>query len=280
MVSAFPKLSREEESELWRMWHNELDVRAKEDFIRSNLRHAVSIALKYSRYGLPLAELIAEGNFGLVHALSKFEPERGNRSVTYAAYWIRAHILEYVIRSWSLVGVGSGPLRSKLFFKLRRERVRIQNLVGEGEQADTLLAQQFGVSRDQMVELMQRLEARDLSLDLKVSESAVTSLVDTLPSSGCNQEQAYVNSLENRRIRNIVRAAFDELDIRERLIIENHLMRDSEDELSLADIGRRLGVSRERARQLETRAKRKLRNRILELSGNEGLSGIGVNSAA
>ncbi len=282
MVNTFPKLSREEESELWRRWHNELDVRAKEDFIRSNLRHAVSIALKYNRYGLPLSELIAEGNFGLVHALSKFEPERGNRFVTYAAYWIRAHILEYVIRCWSLVCVGSGPLRSKLFFKLRRERVRIQNLVGEGEQADTLLAQQFGVSRDQMVELMQRLEARDLSLDLKVSEGAVTSLVDTLPSSDCNQEQAYVNSLESRRIRDIVRAAFDELDIREKLIIENHLMRDSEDELSLADIGRRLGVSRERARQLETRAKHKLRNRILELSGNEGLgeSGIGVNSAA
>ncbi len=280
MVSAFPKLSREEESTLWHKWHDEADLRAKEDFIRSNLRHAVSMALKYRRYDLPLSEVIAEGNIGLVHALSKFEPERGNRFVTYAAYWIRAYILDYIIRSWSLVGVGSGPLRSKLFFRLRRERVRIQNLVGEGEQADALLAERFGVSRDQMVGLMQRLDSRDLSLDFKVHEDANGSLMDILPCPECDQEQLYAESQEVCHLRDIVRSAFDVLDKREKLIIEYHLMRDSEDQLSLAEVGRRLGVSRERTRQLETRAKRKLRNRILELSGSQGLNGLGVNSAA
>jgi len=280
LVNGFPKLSREEESELWHRWRDGLDDRAKNDFVRSNLRHAVAIALKHRRYGLPLAELIAEGNVGLVHALSKFEPERGNLFVTYAAYWIRAYILNYIIRCWSLVDVGSGPLRSKVFFKLRRERVRIHNLVGEGELADKLLAERFGVSRDQMVGTMQRLDSRDLSLDLPAFNGATTSILDTLPSPICNQEQAYLDSLEENRMRNIVRTAFDALDKREKLIIENHLMRDVEDELSLADIGRRLGVSKERARQLEMRAKCKLRKRIMELSGSQGLSGIDVNSAA
>lgn len=238
MVNGFPKLSRNEETELWNRWRRSLDDRAQDDLIRSNLRHAVSIAFRYRRYGLPLSELIAEGNFGLVHALSKFEPERGSLFVTYAAYWIRAYMLEYIIRSWSLVGVGSGPLRSKLFFKLRRERARIQNLVGEGEYADTLLAQRVGVPRDQIVQLMQRLESRDLSLDIKVHEYATTSLVDTLPSPDCSQEQVYIDSQDDRCRRDIVRAAFDVLDGREKLIVEYHLMRDSEDELSLAEIGR------------------------------------------
>jgi RNA polymerase sigma-32 factor len=149
------------------------------------------MALKYRRYRLSLSEMIAEDNFGLVHALSKFEPEHGTRFVTYAAYWIRAFILDYIICSWSLVGVGTGPLRSKLFFRLRRERARIQNLVGEGEQADTLLAERFGTTRDQMNGLLQRLDSRDLSLGLKVSNNAVTSLVDILPFPGSNQEQTY-----------------------------------------------------------------------------------------
>ncbi len=280
MVNAFPKLSREEESLLWQQWHDKGNIRAKEDFIRSHLRHVASIALRYRHYQLPLSEMIAEGNFGLVHALSKFEPERGNRFLTYAAYWIRAYILDYVIRSWSLVGVGSGPLRSKLFFRLRRERARIENLVGDSEQANTLLAERFGASSDQMICLMQRLDSRDLSLDLKVANNADTSIADTIPSPGCNQEQTYIDAESERCLRDIVRTAFDVLDGREKLIIECRLMRDPEDELSFADIGRRLGVSRERVRQLEARAKRKLRNRILVLSGNQDLGLSGVNSAA
>ena len=140
MVQKLPKLTREDELELCKQWQNHADTKARDKLVRCHLRYVVAIALKYRRYGLPLSELIAEGNFGIVHALSKFEPDRGNRFVTYAAYWIRAYILNYIIRSWSLVGVGSGALRSKMFFKLRREKVRISNLVGEGEQADEMLA--------------------------------------------------------------------------------------------------------------------------------------------
>jgi RNA polymerase sigma-32 factor len=280
MVNEFPRLSRQEESELCHKWRSAFDVRAREKLIRSNLRYVVSLALKYRHYELSLSELIAEGNFGLVHALSKFDPERGNRFVTYAAYWIRAYILDYIIHCRSLVGVGSGPLRTKLFFRLRRESARIHSLVGDGDCADMLLAKRFGVSRDKMAALMHRLESRDLSLDLAAFDGAPTSIVDTIPAPNCSQEQAYQDCQDARRKDYIVRTAFKVLDSREKTIIECHLMRDSEDQLSLADVGRLLGISRERARQLETRAKRKLRRRILELSGQWGMSSIGVHSAA
>ena len=143
-VRVIPELSREEEGETARGWLRDGDLGLAEHLIRANLRYVVAIALTYRRYGLPLAELIAEGNFGLVHAVGKFNPDRGTRFVTYAAYWVRAYMLNYVIRSWSMVGVGSGPLRSKLFFRLRRERARIANLVGDGEQAEKMLAERFG----------------------------------------------------------------------------------------------------------------------------------------
>ena len=280
MVQKLPKLSREEELELCRRWQAEGSSQARDDLVRGHLRYVVAIALKYRRYGLPLSELIAEGNFGIVHALSKFEPERGNRFVTYAAYWIRAYVLNYIIRSWSLVGVGSGALRSKMFFKLRREKVRIANLVGEGEQADEILAERFNVSRAQIVAMVRRLEVRDVSLDAKIFDDAVTSLVDTLASSDCNQEERYSNSQDSDRAYDVVHSALAMLDKRERYIVEHRLMADTEEEVSLAEMGRRLGVSRERARQLEARAKRKLKQRIFELTGNTSLRGLSLEFAA
>jgi RNA polymerase sigma-32 factor len=272
MVQRFPKLDREHETELYERFHTTGDAAAKETLVRAHLRYVIAIALKYRRYGLPLSELIAEGNFGIVHALTKFDPARGNRFVTYAAYWIRAYILNYVIRSWSLVGVGSGALRSKMFFKLRRERVRIINLVGEGEQADELLAERFNVSREQMQSMVRRLESRDLSLDAKVFDDAVTTVVETLASTTDDQEQTLYSSQASEQTRDVVQTAIKGLDQRERYIVEHRLMADAEDELSLAEIGRRLGVSRERARQLESRAKRKLKLRLTELASSTGKS--------
>jgi RNA polymerase sigma-32 factor len=266
MVQQFPRLSREEEAELCRRWIQSGETAAKEQLVRAHLRYVVAIALKYRRYGLPLAELIAEGNFGVVHALGKFEPDRGNRFVTYAAYWIRAYMLNYIIRSWSLVSAGSGALRSKMFFKLRRERVRITNLVGDGAEATEMLAERFGMSEAQITAMLRRLEGRDISLDTKVFDDAVTTLVDTMESPMAGQEETLAGGQIRDRAQLAVRAALETLDPRERFIAEARLMADSEDELSLAEIGRRLGVSRERARQLEARAKRKLRNRIEEIA--------------
>jgi len=268
LVRDIPELDREEEGFLAARWLREGDHGAASKLVNANLRYVVAIALTYRRYGLALADLVAEGNFGIVHALRKFDPERGTRFVTYAAYWIRAYILNFVIRSWSLVGVGSGPLRSKLFFRLRRERARIASLVGEGEAGTELLAERFGAPAEKVLSMARRLEARDLSLDTKVFDDGQTTLVDTLESSGQSQEERFSATEERIHLKERLRSALEALDPRERYIVEARMMADEEDELSLAEIGRRLGVSRERARQLESRVKKKLRAQLASANEN------------
>lgn len=271
-VREIPQLSREEEAGVARKWLDDGDHEAADVLIRANLRYVVAIALTYRRYGLPLADLIAEGNFGLVHAISKYNPDRGTRFVTYAAYWIRAYMLNYVIRSWSMVGVGSGPLRSKLFFRLRRERARIANLVGDNEEATRILAQRFGESTEKIRSLANRLEARDVSLDARVFEDGTVAMLDTLESDAPSQEETVAHQQSHDRIKESLQDALGELDPRERFIVEVRMMADVDDALSLAEIGRRLGVSRERARQLEARAKRKLRERLTHLRDGESVA--------
>ncbi|HYJ09553.1 MAG TPA: sigma-70 family RNA polymerase sigma factor [Polyangiaceae bacterium] len=270
-VQHYPQQTREEELELVKQGREGNEV-ARDRLVRAHLRHVVAIALKYRRYGLPVADLVAEGNFGVVHALSKFEPDRGTRFVTYAAYWIRAYILNYIIRSWSLVGVGSGALRSKTFFKLRRERVRITNLVGEGPEADELLAKTMNLPVEKVTAMVRRLESRDLSLDAQVWDDSATTVLDTLVSAGNDQEQQLGDSEQRVSMQAVVRDSLKHLDKRERYIVEKRLMADREEELSLAEIGRRLGVSRERARQLEARARRKLKGHISQLSEASGVA--------
>jgi RNA polymerase sigma-32 factor len=268
-VHAREPLTREQEQALVRR-HRVGDLIAKEQLVAAHLRYVVAIAVRYRRYGVPLEELVSEGNFGLVHALGKFDENRGTRFVTYAAYWIRAYILNHVIRSWSLVGSGSGALRSKMFFKLRRERVRIANQVGDGPEADALLAQSLGLPEETVKGMLRRLEARDVSLDAKPFDGSTTTLGDLLIAGGVDQETILASTEFDGRVRDAVKSAVAGLDERERYIAEKRLMADSEDELSLAEIGRRLGVSRERARQLEARAKKKLKARIEELSKRSG----------
>jgi RNA polymerase sigma-32 factor len=262
----YPELTREQEHDLTVRWLSQGDQTAREELVRSHLRYVVLIALKYQRYGLPLSELAAEGNFGLVYALQKFDPTRGTRFLTYASHWIRAYILNYVMRSWRMVGVGSGALRSQVFFKIRRERVRITNLVGEGEQADELLAKALDLPRAKVAAMVRSLDARDLSLDASVLGDSARTLGDTLVDNNVSQEDILIRSEVGGRAREAVRAALGELDARERYIVEKRLMADDEDELSLAELGRQLGISRERARQLEERAKRKLKSTLAELS--------------
>lgn len=279
MVHAAPKLSREEEEDLLERWYSHSDIRARDELVNTQLRYVVAIALKYKRYGVPVSELVAEGNFGVVHALKKFEPARGNRFVTYAAYWIRAYILNYIIRSWSLVGVGSGALRSKMFFKLRRERIRVTNLLGEGEEADDALAERLSIPKEKLGGMLRRLEARDVSLDTPLFDDSGATLIDAIANTSANQEDKLIESRRGVRVQSLVRDAVKDLDKRERYIVENRMMADAEDEMSLAEIGRRLGVSRERARQLEARAKRKLEARITQLSAESGTS-LELESAA
>ncbi|HWA71709.1 MAG TPA: sigma-70 family RNA polymerase sigma factor [Polyangiaceae bacterium] len=256
-----PRLGREQELELALRWKQHGDRVAADVLARANLRHVVTIALKYRHYGVAVSDLIAEGNFGVVHALGKFEPERGIRFVTYSAHWVRAYMLDHIIKTWSVVGGGSGALRSRLFFRLRRERVRVTNLLGEGEAAELEIASRLGVTRDELVSMVQRLEARDLSLDMRAAPDSPVGLVDLLPAAE-NQEQALLELQVGGSVKSAVERALRELDPRERYIAEQRLMADPTEELSLAEIGRNLGVSRERARQLEERTKRKLRSSI------------------
>jgi len=258
-IRDLPQLSREEETALATRWAEEGDADSAARLVNANLRHVVAIALSYRRYGLALSDLVSEGNFGIVHAVKKFDPSRGVRFVTYAAYWIRAYILNFVIRSWSMVGVGAGALRSKVFFRLRRERARIATLVGEGEPDGEMLAKRFGAPAEKVLAMARRLETRDVSLDAKVFEDGSTTMVDTLESQAASQEDRFAASEERAFLGERLRAAIAQLDGRERYIVERRMMADADEELSLADIGRDLGVSRERARQLESRVKRKLR---------------------
>lgn len=262
-VKAITPLSRDEEHELAVRWRDHQDAAAGERMVRANLRYVVSIAITYRRYGLRMAELIAEGNVGVVTALRKFDPDKGTRFVTYAAYWIRAFMLNYVIRSWSLVGSGSGPLRSKLFFQLRRERARIANLVNEKEEAMEQLATKLGTTVEKLTPMLQRLETRDVSLDQQVFSDGDATRGDLLESHELPQDEAYAEHERSSQLGGRVKVALSTLDSRERFIVERRMLAD--EELSLAEIGRQLGVSRERARQLEARAKKKLRKSLADL---------------
>ena len=267
-------LSREDEVAFARRWRDSNDARAAERLIRANLKYVVAIAVSYRRYGLRLADLVSEGNLGLMMALRKFDPERGVRFVTYAAYWSRAYILNYVIKSWSMVGGGSGPLRSKMFFKLRRERAMVSNLLGEGneQQAMEMLAERIGQTVEKAKELTSRLEARDVSLDVQQHDEGRATLLDALQDGGANQEERFFEEERRDALRSALVSAVASLDERERFIVEQRLMAD--EETSLAEIGRQLGVSRERARQLEARAKAKLKKSLSGLVDNLDLADV------
>jgi RNA polymerase sigma-32 factor len=267
-VQRIPVLSREEEHEL--AVRAKTEARAAAELVRANLRYVVPIALGYRRYGVRLADLISEGNVGLMTALVKFDPSRGTRFVTYAAHWVRAFMLDHVIRSYSIVGVGSGPLRSKVFFRLRREKARISASTNDTELARTMLAQRFGTTPEKIEQLAQRLEARDVSVDAKAHDDSTATLLDTMDSPMPSQEETLLAHERTDALTTRVRDAVAELDPRERYIVETRIMADGREELSLAEIGRRLGVSRERARRIEARAKAKLKRRLEDDFGAGG----------
>ncbi len=262
-VRSIPLLEREEEHEL-ALRARDGDKDAMDHLVEANLRYVVAVALQYRRYGLRVSDLIAEGNVGLVTAVRKFDPDRGTRFVTYAGYWIRAYILEAVVRSASMVGGGSGPLRSKLFFRLRRERARVANLTNDAQERIELMAERFDMEPEKMESLLRRLEAGDVSLDQQVYGDSTLALVDTLEGEVEQQDEALARRARQQALSERLGAALRVLDRRERYIVERRILSDKE--MSLAALGRELGVSRERARQLEARAKAKLKVELSEFA--------------
>ncbi len=263
-VRAIPKLSREEEHELALRVRDEGDQDAADRLVEANLRYVIAIGLQYRRYGVTLGDLIAEGSVGLVTAVRKFDPHRGTRFVTYAGYWIRAFVLEAVVRSSTMIGAGSGPFRSKLFFRLRRERARLSNVIADPEELIATLAADFDTSPEKMTELLRRLDQREISLDAPAYHDSDATLVEMLPGTAEPQDVVVARQRRQSGIELRLEGALSVLDDRERLIVEKRIL--SDDSASLASLGRELGVSRERARQLEARAKKKLAIELKDLA--------------
>ncbi len=262
-VRAIPKLSREDEHQL-ALKVGEGDQDAADKLVEANLRYVVAIGLQYRRYGVRLGDLIAEGSVGLVTAVRKFDPHRGTRFVTYAGYWIRAFVLEAVVRSSTMIGAGSGPFRSKLFFRLRRERARLSNLIADPEELIEALAVEFDTTPAKMTGLLRRLDQREISLDAPAYSDSDATLVEMLPGTSEPQDMVVERRRRQSGIELRLEGALSVLDDRERLIVEKRIL--SDDSASLASLGRELGVSRERARQLEARAKKKLAEELKDLA--------------
>lgn len=258
-VRRVPKPSRERELELVERWQLYGDRSARDALLAASLHPTVAIAVEYRRYGVPMEELVAEGNLGILLALSKFDRTRGIRFMSYASFWVRARMLSHVLSSFSLVGGRTGAFRSKAFFKLRRERARISTLLGQGEEADLTLARALGVTVDQVRAMVRQLEARDVSLDAGAFDDPRASLLERLASPEPTSEEVVSRAEERERLQATLDEAMEHLGERERFIVRRRLLAEDEDELSLVEMGKHLGISRERARQLEVRAKRKLR---------------------
>ncbi len=253
-VRSIPKLSRTAELELATEWTKNRNRQAADQLLSAHLRYVVAIVIGFKRYQVPLEDLVAEGNLGLLQAIEKFEPSRGFRFVTYATFWIRARMVEAVLRNWSIVRGGSPALRSKSFFRLRRERARLTGLLGEGPEARAALAKSMKLKPDQLDEMLARIDGTDVSLDAPLHIDGSATLVGTLPSTASSQEEVFERRQRHELDRELVEVTMRELDPRERLIIESRVMADPDDARSLSDLGAEMGISRERVRQLESRA--------------------------
>jgi RNA polymerase sigma-32 factor len=253
-IRQFPLLQPEEEYTLAKSWREHGDRAAAHRLVTSHLRLVAKIAAGYRGYGLPIAEVVSEGNVGLMQAVRRFEPERGFRLATYAMWWIKAAIQDYILRSWSLVKMGTTANQKKLFFNLRKAKSKISALE-EGdlrpEQA-RLIAGKLGVSEQELIEMNRRL-AGDTSLNAPIgSDGDSGEWQDWLADDGPSQERVLIESEELDHRRQALSEALTVLDKRERRIFEARRLAD--EPLTLEDLAAEFGVSRERVRQIEVRA--------------------------
>ena len=258
-ISKYPILSREEEYRLAVMYRKKEDLEAAKKLITSNLRFVIKIAYKYRNYGINLMELIQEGNLGLMQAVKKFDPTRGYRLITYAVWWIRAYIQSYIIKTWSLVKIGTTQAQKKLFYKLSsaKRKMELTNKILSPEDYKTL-AKELGVSGEAIAEMEQRMAGKDLSLDVEIREEGERAThLDFLADKLASQEEILTKIQEEEKIKRELDAALKSLEERERFIIENRILRDNP--LTLEELGTKLNISRERVRQIENEALKKMK---------------------
>lgn len=255
-INRFPILTPEEEFRLAVRFKKENDMKAAEKLVTSNLRFVVKIAHEYKNYRVKLIDLIQEGNIGLMHAVKKFDPYRGYRLISYAVWWIRAYMQNYVIKSWSLVKIGTTQAQRKLFFKLNQTKKKLEDISQKSPEFREI-ADMLNVTERETEEMDLRLTNRDVSLDAAIDDDGDTTFVDHLVYDGTDQEEALIKKDETALVKKNIAGALATLNERENYIIERRIMAD--DPVTLQEIGDRFKITRERARQIEKEALKKLK---------------------
>ena len=275
-------LSREREQDLAVVWRDNRDQSALNELILAYARLVVAAAVRLRGYGLPLGDLIQEGNIGLMEAAARFDPARQVRFSTYAAWWIRASMQDYILRNWSIVRTGTTAAQKTLFFNLRRLRARITDPSRanmSGGEIDRI-AQALGVAASEVSAMEQRLSGGDSSLNALLGDEGEESWQDQLADTRPNPEEAFTTAHDDDRRRSWLKLALDRLSARERRIVEARQL--AESTLTLEDLGREFGVSKERVRQLEQRALGRLKKEVLAQAGvlNAGAPNLAIAAAA
>ena len=251
-------LTREAENELARRWTEGRDELAAQELVKRNLRFVVKVAMRYRKYGVPLSDLIQEGNLGLIRAVEKFDPERGTRLISYAVWWIKAYIQSHIIQTWSLVRIGTTQAQRRLFYKLPRALAESARDGEGGESRIDRLSDELQARRVDVVLMMNALKGRDLSLDAPLDEEGGgTTFVDRVEDRGPGPELLTAESEDARVRRTLLAEAMSCLSERQQEIIRlRHL---GDDSMTLREVGAQMGISRERVRQLEALALRRLK---------------------
>ena len=261
-IRKFPMLEAQQEYMLAKRWREHGDVDAAHQMVTSHLRLVAKIAMGYRGYGLPLADLISEGNVGMMQAVKRFDPERGFRLATYAMWWIRAAIQEYILHSWSLVKIGTTAAQKKLFFNLRKIKGQLKAL-DEGDlnhEVVAKIAHKLDVPEEDVISMNRRLAAPDHSLNAPLREEGEGEWQDWLVDDAPSQETVMGDSEELTLRRGLLATAMESLTGRERHILEQRRLQESP--ATLEDLSKEYGISRERVRQIEVRAFEKLQNAV------------------
>jgi RNA polymerase sigma-32 factor len=271
-IRKFPMLAADEEYMLAKRWKEHGDVDAVHKMVTSHLRLVAKIAMGYRGYGLPIAELISEGNVGMMQAVKRFEPEKGFRLSTYAMWWIRASIQEYILYSWSLVKMGTTAAQKKLFFNLRRLKGQIKE-IDDGDLAPESVRQiatTLAVSEDDVVQMNRRMSGGDQSLNAPMRQDGEAEWQDWLVDDSDTQDIVVAEADELDHRRSMLEAAMATLTERERHIFTERRLRD--DPVTLEDLSKDFGVSRERVRQIEVRAFEKVQRAIRNMTTQDAIA--------
>ncbi len=272
-IRKFPMLEPEQEYMLAKRWVEDQDTDAAHQMVTSHLRLAAKIAMGYRGYGLPQAEVISEANVGLMQAVKRFDPEKGFRLATYAMWWIRAAIQEYILRSWSLVKLGTTSAQKKLFFNLRKAKARIGALEDGDLRPENVerIAHDLGVTEDEVISMNRRLSGGDASLNAMVGSEgeSATQWQDWLEDEDANQAEDYAEKDEFQQRLSLMEEAMEVLNDRERDILTQRRLQDQP--VTLEDLSGVYNVSRERIRQIEVRAFEKLQKRMRDLAKDQGM---------